>query len=269
MSCDAWHELLIAFLDGEIKPEDQARLDSHLSGCAECREDLAELQTTSAALRRWEPAEPPYELVFVRRRERQFGRMLASFGRSALLPAGLGAALAAAAVIMVVGRQAPDPEVRDLAAEVQLLRDRLAAAESARSSEPLAAESVRPDAPGAEESRGQTAPASAGQLTVPVPAQSPAAVADLAPETRKWLLAAVDRLVRESESRQDAKLVLTADELARSLAFQRREDLSTMDRRLRDVQAETFEALVSTHERLNQMAPASVAPNRGERLEPR
>jgi hypothetical protein len=254
MTCDPWHELLIAQLDHEIEPEDRARLDAHLRRCASCREDLAELETTSAALRRWEPAEPPHELVFVRRGGQGLIPRLAGWGRSVFLPAGLGAAAAAAVLLMVPGR-ASDPEVRELESEVAALRDRLATVElSATASATKLAASER---------------------AVPVAAEpqerAPAAVADLAPETRRWLLGAVDNLVRESESRQDAKLVVTADQLARSLALQRREDLSAMDRRLRDVQAETFEALVSTHERLDQMTfPAAGNPARpGDRLEPR
>jgi len=259
MSCDPWHELMIAQLDHEIEPEERARLDSHLGSCARCREDLAELQTTSAALRRWEPAEPPHELVFVRRRERGVSGLLAGWGRSVFLPAGVGAALAAAILVMVLGRT-PDPEVRKLATEVAALRDRLAAAE-------LAATESR-----AKLTATETATEPAAKLAAAEPEQraAPAAVADLAPETRRWLLGAVDNLVRESESRQDAKLVLTADQLARSLAFQRREDLNTVDRRLRDVQAETFEALVSTHERLDRIVPPAGSPaGSGDRLEPR
>ena len=60
--------------------------------------------------------------------------------------------------------------------------------------------------------------------------------------------------IAESESRQDTKFLFTTDQLARSLSMQRREDLATIERQLRDARAETFQALVTTHERLDRLA---------------
>ncbi len=269
MSCEAWHELLIALLDQEIEPDERARLESHLEGCAECRADLAELKASSALLRRWETIDPPSELVFVHERSRgRIGRMFSGWGRSVLLPAGLGAALATAVSVVVFGDRGPDPRVDELRAEMTLLRDRVAAAETAAQSAKSAAAEAAPVA-------AEAAPVATQSPAVAARSASPATgatMADLTPETRRWLLDAVDRVVRESESRQDAKLVLAADQLARSLAIQRRDDLSLIDRRLRDAQAETFEALVSTHQRLDRLAPPSgrSQPSEGgERLETR
>jgi anti-sigma factor RsiW len=257
MSCEAWEALLIALLDGELEAGERARLESHLAGCAHCREDLAELRAASAALRRWEAEEPPSDPVFVRRERRgpAAGGGAAWRRLGWLVPAGLGAALAAAAVAIVMSNRPPaDPRVGDLAAQLSRLEARLAAAETAASA-PARASGVTPvEVAGAPSE----------------PAGGPRPVADLPPEARAWLAERVDQLVRQSESRQDTKLLLTADQLARSLAVQRREDLQAFDRLVRDVRAETFDALLSTHERLDRIAPAT--PARGEepgRLEPR
>ena len=266
MSCESWQALLIALLDREIEAEDRARLDSHLAACPSCRADLDELRVASAALRRWEADEPPSDLVFVRRERRAAGTTATWFGRGwrgVVGPAGLGAAVAvaaaAAAIVIVMSQRPPsDPRVGELAAQLSRLEARLAAAETA------AATAASTPAP----SRGAT------PITVMAAAGEPAGgvrpVADLAPEARSWLLTRVDDLVRQSESRQDTKLLLTADQLARSLAVQRREDLQAFDRLVRDVRAETFDALLTTHERLDRIAPATPAPGvEPGRLEPR
>src|SRR5881397_3316708 len=43
-------EQLSAYLDGELRGAERARIDAHLPGCAECRETLAALRATVADL---------------------------------------------------------------------------------------------------------------------------------------------------------------------------------------------------------------------------
>lgn len=58
MTCDEALEMLSAWLDGEITPEEAAQLAAHLDECAECRAVEAQLQMTDEELRMlWE--EPP------------------------------------------------------------------------------------------------------------------------------------------------------------------------------------------------------------------
>jgi hypothetical protein len=54
-------ELVMAYLDGELKPEQAARIAIHLDQCAECRELAAELRGVSSQLLAWrlEPAPMP------------------------------------------------------------------------------------------------------------------------------------------------------------------------------------------------------------------
>ncbi len=252
--CIDWKPALVGLLDGELTPAERSALEAHVASCSGCRADLAELQATSAFLRQQEPVEPrrnlweplPESRAPFRRpavlSPRRVRFVLGGRFRDALLPAGLGAALAAAAVACIFHVRPPAAEVRALAADVAHLRAELVRTEAA-----LAA------------ARSTVAAAPAGSLSRP-----PAATAPAAPSTRAAddaFLAEISRRIAESEARQDAKFLFTTDQLARSLSMQRRDDMAEIDRDLRDVRAETFQALVTTHERLDRLArPAVLGP---------
>jgi anti-sigma factor RsiW len=131
-------ERLEAYVDGELEPEEQARFEDHLSGCAECRDALAsrrELRTLAReVLGRPAPADLKAELA---RRlaespaEASEGRTEAP-GREAggrnggepgarwrrflrwdvLVPVGAAAGVAAILVVMHELPKAPNPELR-------------------------------------------------------------------------------------------------------------------------------------------------------------
>jgi hypothetical protein len=250
MSCETWHEQLIGLLDDELTAGERAALEAHLRECEQCREDLAELRTTSAVLQRWKPEDPPSEFVFVRRsRRRRLRELFAGLGPRALLPAGLGAVAAVAITLLVLHGQRPDARVQALRAEVLELNQRLAQTEAILAAPGL----LRAGAPGGAVG-GADLP-SGPEEPMPTP------LVRLAPSERTELLRAMQELIRDSETRQDAKFLFTTDQLARSLSIQRREDLRAVDRHLRDVRAETFSALVTTNERVDQIvAPSFLEP---------
>jgi hypothetical protein len=182
------------------------------------------------------------------------------------LPAGFGAALAAAAVVLLFRLGAMPTgdgrEIQALAEEVALLRAELESAESALARARTAdgqlaarpAESQPAPSGVAPATDAGTAPATSGGSA---PA-STAVMASLTPAERATLLKEVAAIIAASESRQDTKFLFTTDQLARSLSMQRREDLATIERQLRDARAETFQALLSTHERLDRLAQPAV-----------
>lgn len=51
MSCDAYRELLSAWIDGELAAEERSRAEAHVASCAACRQALEELREMSAAIR--------------------------------------------------------------------------------------------------------------------------------------------------------------------------------------------------------------------------
>ena len=44
-------ELLSSYIDGEVSDSERSRVESHLSRCEECRQELESLRLTVAALR--------------------------------------------------------------------------------------------------------------------------------------------------------------------------------------------------------------------------
>jgi hypothetical protein len=256
--CTAREPDLIALLDGELGQAAKAELERHLAGCESCRQELAEIQSTSAFMRRWELAEPPRDLVPAMAKA-QVSRLTLP-GKSAWherwLAAGVGALAAAAALVLVlkVGGLSAGNQVKEihaLAAEVTALRAELQSAESALA----AAKAEQASAP-------VPAPAPAANPVAPV-VSAPDRTPNAQPPDRGELLRQVAALIAESESRQDTKFLFTTDQLARSMAMQRREDLTTIERQLRDARAETFQALVTTHERLDRLAQPAVLEQPG------
>lgn len=51
MSCKEICELLTAYLDGEVTPEEKAYIEAHLPGCPQCRAELEALSATRTSLR--------------------------------------------------------------------------------------------------------------------------------------------------------------------------------------------------------------------------
>ena len=50
MACEDFIDLIFKKIDGEISPEEDARLTAHISGCETCREELSELSALEETL---------------------------------------------------------------------------------------------------------------------------------------------------------------------------------------------------------------------------
>ncbi len=96
-------ELLIAHCRGELEEAERARVDTHLAGCAACRESLAAYAGLMGELERSTPAAPPiqwgaYRAELREKLERRTARPSAAWSAvwrpaPALVAAGLLAAL--------------------------------------------------------------------------------------------------------------------------------------------------------------------------------
>jgi hypothetical protein len=64
--CDS-KDLLVGYLYDELDPAGRRAFETHLSSCAECREEIGGLKTTRAQLARWTPPEPDFAFTIVRR----------------------------------------------------------------------------------------------------------------------------------------------------------------------------------------------------------
>ena len=104
MTCDEARELFSARADDVITPDEVARLDTHLSGCAECRAEWARFERTVTLVRGVEPARAPAGFV---------DRVLAAatdpvpwplrLVRQMFMPLRVKLPLEAAAVVLVAG----------------------------------------------------------------------------------------------------------------------------------------------------------------------
>jgi putative zinc finger protein len=59
-------QLLVGYLYNEMDDAERVAFDTHVSSCAECREELAELRSTRAQLTSWAPPEPDFGFRIVR-----------------------------------------------------------------------------------------------------------------------------------------------------------------------------------------------------------
>lgn len=93
--------LLSEHVDGRLDPRAEAKLQAHLSSCAECRAELEELQATVALLRSAPQTEPPrsFALPYAPRQELAPQRMPRFTPARALQGATVAAAIALAVVV--------------------------------------------------------------------------------------------------------------------------------------------------------------------------
>ena len=63
MTCERIEELLSAYLEGELSPEDRREVDTHLGSCPRCAELLGVLRETEAAMAVFPEVEPSDSLL--------------------------------------------------------------------------------------------------------------------------------------------------------------------------------------------------------------
>lgn len=230
--CDK--ELLVAYVYDELPADRRRAFEAHLGACSDCRGDVAAFQATRSRLAEWVP--PAHDLDFQIVRG---PRPLIGVRRSWRMPAwGLAAAavlvLAAASAIahlevrydgssVVVrtgwGRPADVPVVAaastdtgddaEVRREMAAMRTRLEQLEASARTDPR---QVR-----------------AASLTVPAEGLT---------------LRQVQRLVSDSETRQQRELALRVQQLWRDVAAARRADMDTVQRGLQEVQGLTDTTLI-------------------------
>ena len=63
MTCERFEELLSAYLEGDISPEEKREMDAHLASCPACAELLTVFRETQEALKGFPEAEPSPALI--------------------------------------------------------------------------------------------------------------------------------------------------------------------------------------------------------------
>ena len=86
MNCEQIRELLAGYQDGELDNDQRQRVEKHLEGCAECREDLAQLEKVKEVTAKVKYNDLPLEVWegywqgIYRRIERGLGWVFTSIG---------------------------------------------------------------------------------------------------------------------------------------------------------------------------------------------
>lgn len=190
MTCDETRDLLSAYLDEGVDPDERSRVDAHLEGCAECRRELEALRGTVALLHRVEPVQAPVgfvDRVMVAARPRPWYRRVAD---AVLLPLSVKLPLEATAVVMIgllaVYLFERSPELQQAAREVDRRQEAAAPAPAReKPAELLADKAARGTAPSAPapvegppaDARARADAPSSRDVDPPVAPPSPPAVA--------------------------------------------------------------------------------------------
>lgn len=98
---------LSAYLDGELAPDEQTLVFSHIQTCGECRDELHELDAARTAVRSLPGLEPP-EFIELHRAGNQPARPL---WRSRVVAVAAGVAAAVIIAVGVTGNSAPETTV--------------------------------------------------------------------------------------------------------------------------------------------------------------
>lgn len=221
------HEALVGYIYDELPAEERARLDAHLAMCANCREELDELQGVRAHLADW--SVPATELGFAvvgASERRRFGM------RRFALPAGLAAA---AVLVLAIAAAIANVEIRYGDAGVTV---RTGWARAATEAVPARVETAaaRRETVLSQEQAGESpwrADLSALERRLKTEFESIAAAAP-APATARpaaatlsdaELLRRVQALIEQSEHRQRRELAVRVAQLAREFDSQRQTDL--------------------------------------------
>ena len=218
--CDS-KELLVSFLYDELDPSAKRTFGLHLSTCAECRDELAELRATRGQIALWVPPEPDFGFRIVR-------------GAAAPPPAprfrvapawGLAAA---ALLIVAVGAAIANVEVR-YGRDGLVVRTGWQHAVDAPVSAQRAAAGVTPvDWKAQAEAldrrlRDLEQPITARSLVSPVQNASASGMSDAE------VLQRVREMLGQSEARQQRALAVRTAEITREVDAQRKLDLAAID----------------------------------------
>jgi hypothetical protein len=232
-------ELLVAFLYGEIDSVDRRTFERHLTTCAECRDELAELGDTRAQIASWTPPDADLGFQIVRKSEKpvrwRFGFSPAwGFAAAAVLLLAIGAAIAnldvrygnEGLVVRTGWNHATEAATRsnvtpvDWKAQADQLDQRLRGLERAMAAHPQS---------------------------------SPIQNASSSDMTDAELLQRVREIVGQSETRHEREVTTRLSELMREVDAQRRLDLATIDQGMTRLQNNSVGEVKQYREVLNRM----------------
>jgi hypothetical protein len=223
-------ERLVAYLYDDLDAGERARIESHLSGCPACRDELAALGGVRAELARWAPPEPSGA------RSPEPGVRSPRSRLAMFMDIPAWAQTAAALLCVGVAAGLANLDVRYGAEGLQVRTGWSSAPAPVAASAPIAAPAPattaspwQADLAALEE--GLRAELVGSRALAPSDPMASPQRADGAPLTN------VRTLIEESEERQRRELALRLADLLQDVEYQRRDDLEKIDRSLGLIQA--------------------------------
>lgn len=221
-------ELLVAYLYDELDPSAKRTYESHVSSCAECRDEIASLRATRGQIARWTPPEPDFGFRIVR------GAAAPPRSRFRITPAwGLAAA---AMLVLTSGAAIANLEVRYGPAGLSVRtgwQHAPGAPATATPADSNAATAVDWKAR-AEALDKRVRVLEQALVRPPASAVQRAAAAD---GSDAAVLEHVRELVGQSETRQQRALAARLQQLSRDFDAQRRVDLAAIDQGMARLQS--------------------------------
>lgn len=109
MTCSEARELFSALVDDALTPDERARLDLHLAGCAECREELQRFRSLVSLVRAVQPERAPVGFVdgVLDRTSRAPWHRRLLFPLSQKVPLGVAAAVLVGVLVSLLYRASP------------------------------------------------------------------------------------------------------------------------------------------------------------------
>jgi hypothetical protein len=221
--CDS-KELLVAYLYDELDSSAKRTYESHVSSCAECRDEIASLRATRGQLAGWTPPEPDFGFRIVR------GAAAPPPSRFRITPAwGLAAA---AMLVLAIGAAIANLDVR-YGPDGLAVRTGWQHSTGAPATDPNGATPVdwKVRAEALDKRVRDLEQAIARSEASPI---QRAAVSDRADAA---VLEQVRELVGQSETRQQRALAARLQQLTRDFDAQRRVDLAAIDQGMARLQS--------------------------------
>jgi len=246
--CDK--ELLVGYLYDELPRTQRLAFESHITACAECRDELAGLRTTRTRLAEWAPPEPELQFQIVR------GAAAAPMARRFHVSPAWGLA-AAAVLLLAVASAIANVEVR-YGADGLTVRTgwgRTAALAQAGTVPVTPVNATSPDALRSE----------LGALQQRIRAlesadKDKAVVRDaLAKTSDPAVMREVRQIVADSEARQQRELALRMTQLVRDVEATRRIDWQRIQQSFAQVQGLTDTTILRQRAMQDQLTRVSLS----------
>lgn len=243
-------ELIVGYVYDELPPGERAAFEAHMASCAQCRGEIAELQSTRACLSLWAPPEPDLGFRVIRGGAAPAAALPR---RSRLVPAFAFAA--AAVIVLAVAAAIANIEVRYGNEGMTVRTGWVSGAPGA--------------VPGTGDAAAEVTAASADfealsrrltqiEATLAVPAGgmtvTTAAGARLSDAE---ILRRVRQLVAEAEARQETAVASRLLDVVRDFDRQRRTDLVLLQQGLGQYQGLTNAEIAQNRDMLNQLVRAA------------